>query len=87
VVIGAITGFGLGLLFSLIGTPLVGCLAGLAGGIGGVLLVEWQRHKDWNKAFKATKGYLAGSAAGTLIKVTSGFLMFGVFLARVYLWP
>jgi hypothetical protein len=87
VVAGAIAGFVLGLVFSLIGTPVVGCLAGLLGGVGGVLLVEWQRHKDWNKAWAATKGYLAGSAAGTLAKVTSGFMMLGVFLARVYLWP
>jgi uncharacterized protein YqgC (DUF456 family) len=85
--VGALLGFGLGLVASLIGTPLFGCVVGLLGAVGGVLWIEWRRHKDWDKALRATKGYLAGSAAGTLAKLTSGFLMLGVFLARVYLWP
>jgi uncharacterized protein YqgC (DUF456 family) len=87
VLVGAFLGFGLGLIASLIGTPLFGCVVGLLGAVGGVLWVEWRRHKDWDKALRATKGYLAGSAAGVLAKLTSGFLMLSVFLARVYLWP
>ncbi len=85
--VGALLGFVLGLIASLIGTPLFGCVVGLLGAVGGVLWVEWRRHKDWDKALKATKGYLAGSAVGIIARVTSGFLMLGVFLARVYLWP
>lgn len=87
IVVGAILGFVLGLVASIFATPLVGCFAGLIGAVGGVLWVEWQRTKDWNVALKATKGYVAGSAAGIMAKVTSGVFMFGVFLARVYLWP
>lgn len=85
--VGALLGFVLGLFASLIGTPLFGCVVGLLGAVGGVLWVEWRRYKDWDKAFRATKGYLAGSAAGVMAKLTSGFLMLSVFLARVYLWP
>lgn len=84
---GAVLGLVLGLVGSIIGTPLVGCLAGLVGAVGGVLWIEYRRNKDWDAAMKATKGYLAGSAAGLLAKFTSGIFMFGVFLARVYLWP
>ncbi|MEW5961024.1 MAG: DUF456 domain-containing protein [Chloroflexota bacterium] len=81
---GAILGFVLGIVASLIGTPILGCLAGLIGMVLGVLLIEWRRNHDWRIALNATKGYIAGNLAGIMAKVTSGFLMFGVFLVRVY---
>jgi len=87
IIVGAILAFILGLVASFFGSPLFGCFAGLLGAVGGVLWVEWQRNKDWDTALKATKGYVAGSAAGIMAKVTSGLFMFGIFLARVYLWP
>lgn len=87
VLVGAVLGFVLGLTASIVGTPLLGCVVGLAATIGGVMWVEWRRHQDWNKAITATKGYLAGSAAGILARVISGFFMLGIFLARVYVWP
>ncbi len=87
VVVGAALGLILGILASLIGTPILGCFAGLIGTVLGVLLVEWRRNGDWQKAIGATKGYVAGTAFGILAKVTSGILMLGIFLSRVYLWP
>ncbi|MCK6626523.1 MAG: DUF456 domain-containing protein [Anaerolineae bacterium] len=87
VFVGAVLGLMLGLVGSLIGTPLVGCLAGLLGAVGGVLWIEYRRNKDWEAALRATKGYLAGSAAGLMARFTSGIFMLGVFLARVYVWP
>ncbi len=87
VFVGGVLGLVLGLIGSLVGTPLVGCLAGLIGAVGGVLWIEYRRNKNWEAALRATKGYLAGSAAGLLARFTSGIFMFGVFLARVYLWP
>lgn len=87
IIVGAILGFILGLIASLIASPIAGCFAGMLGAIAGVLWVEWQRHKDWDIAMRATKGYVAGSAAGIMAKVTSGLLMLSIFLARVYWWP
>ncbi|HXV44381.1 MAG TPA: DUF456 domain-containing protein [Anaerolineae bacterium] len=87
VIVGAVLGFVLGLSVSIFGTPLLGCFAGLLGAIGGVLWIEWRRNKDWDAAIRATKGYFAGSVAGIIAKVISGVFMFGIFLARVYLWP
>jgi uncharacterized protein YqgC (DUF456 family) len=84
ITIGAILGFLLGIVFSLIGTPILGCLAGLIGMVLGVLWIEWRRNNDWQRAVNATKGYVVGTAAGIIAKVTSGVLMFGVFLIRVY---
>lgn len=84
IAIGAILGLTLGIVASLIGTPILGCFAGLVGMVLGVLWIEWRRNKDWERALNATKGYIAGSAAGILAKITSGVLMLGVFLVRVY---
>jgi uncharacterized protein YqgC (DUF456 family) len=84
VAVGTLTGLVAGLLVSLVGTPIAGCLAGVAGTVGGILMVERIRYKDWQTAINATKGYLAGSTAGIIAKVTAGCLMVGVFLIRVY---
>lgn len=86
ITVGAVLGFILGIVASLIGTPILGCLAGLIGMVAGVLWIEWRRNNDWDRAVKATKGYIAGSAAGIMARVTSGVLMFGVFMATVYFW-
>ncbi len=85
IAIGAIFGLILGIVFSLIGTPILGCFAGLVGMIGGVLWIEWKRNNDWETAVRATKGYVAGTAAGIMAKVTSGFIMVGIFVGTVYM--
>ena len=87
IALGTIVGFIFGIIASLIGTPILGCVAGVAGTLGGILLVERLRHRDWRTAMSATKGFAAGTTAGIMAKVTAGCLMLGVFLIRVYLWP
>ena len=87
VAVGTVTGFILGLVASFIGTPILGCLAGIVGTLGGILLVERQRHRSWDTAMKATKGYMAGTATGIAAKITTGCFMFGIFLIRVYIGP
>jgi uncharacterized protein YqgC (DUF456 family) len=83
--VGAVLGLILGIIASLIGTPILGCFAGLGGIILGVLWIEWKRKGDWDTAVRATKGYIAGSAAGIMARFTSGVLMIGIFLA-VVMW-
>lgn len=87
VTVGTIIGFFLGILASLFGTPVVGCLVGVGGTLGGILLVERMRHRNWETAMNATKGYVAGTTVGIMAKVTAGVFMFAVFLIRVYFWP
>lgn len=83
VTVGAILGFILGIIASLIGTPILGCLAGLVGTVAGVLLVEWRRNGEWQIALGATKGYVAGTAVGIMAKITSGLFMLGIFLSSI----
>lgn len=84
IIVGAALGLIFGIVASLIGTPILGCFAGVVGIFVGVLLVEWMRKGEWRTAFKATQGYVAGSVAGIMARATSGVLMIGIFLIRVY---
>ncbi len=84
IALGTIIGLLSGIAGSVLGTPIVGCLVGILGTLGGILLIERLRHRNWSTALNATKGYLAGTTAGIMAKVTAGVLMFGVFLIRVY---
>ncbi len=86
IVLGTIAGFIVGMIASFIGTPILGCLAGLVGTLGGIVLIEQLRHRDWRTAVNATKGFAAGTTVGIMAKVTAGGLMFAIFLIRVYLW-
>ncbi len=84
IAIGTVMGFVLGIAASFVGTPIFGCLAGIIGTMGGIVLVERTRHDNWKTALAATKGYVAGTTAGIMAKVTSGCLMFGIFLISVW---
>jgi uncharacterized protein YqgC (DUF456 family) len=86
VAVGSLLGFALGILASLVGTPLLGCLAGIGGMFGGILLVEWRRSQNWQVALTALQGYIAGEAVAAMARLTAGSLMFGLFLARLFLW-
>jgi uncharacterized protein YqgC (DUF456 family) len=83
IIVGTILGLILGIVAGIF-LPGVGCFAGLLGMIAGILLVEWRRNNDWSTAARAAKAYVAGTAAGIMARVTSGVLMFGIFLVRAY---
>lgn len=85
IVVGTVAGLILGIAASFVGTPIVGCVAGVAGTLGGIVLIERIRHQDWESALTATKGYMAGTTAGVMAKVTAGCMMFAVFLISVWL--
>jgi uncharacterized protein YqgC (DUF456 family) len=84
IVVGSIIGFSLGVIVSLFGTPIAGCLAGIAGTLGGILLIERARHGHWQGAVKASTGFMAGTGLGIIAKVITGGLMIAAFLIRVF---
>ena len=74
-----------GLLGALIGTfvlpiPLVGTVVGYA---AGVLLGEYQKHGDWDKALRAGAGGLAGWGLATVLQLVTGFVILLVFIWQV----
>jgi uncharacterized protein YqgC (DUF456 family) len=56
----------------------------LIGSIGGVVLVEYLRHRDWRRVARASGGYLAGWLLSAVIEVAVCLLMIALFFAAVY---
>ena len=83
IALGSMLGFVVGVLGSIIGTPIAGCLAGFLGTLGGILLVERVRYKDWRSAAGAVKGFAVGTTAGIIARLTAGLLMMGVFIVHL----
>jgi uncharacterized protein YqgC (DUF456 family) len=76
--LGAILGFIVGTLFVVGG--LLGAVLGYALGI---LLGEYRKHKDWNMAFKASLGGVAGWGLATAVQLGGGILMLLIFVWQV----
>ncbi len=70
--VGALVGFFVG--------TLLGSIVGYA---VGVLVAEYQKHQDWNLAFKASLGGLAGMGVSKLVQLGCGVLIFAAFITRV----
>lgn len=72
-----------GLLGAIIGSfiiPIVGTIVGYA---VGVLLGEYHKRRDWDAAWHASKGGLAGWGIATIIQLVSGFLVIFIFVMAV----
>lgn len=74
-----------GLLGALAGTflipiPLIGTIIGYAGGI---LLGEYHKHRDWDRALRAGAGGIAGWGIATVLQLGGGLLIFLLFLWQV----
>ena len=75
-----------GLLGGLIGFLIggIGALLGmLVGSILGVLLNEYRERREWKPAWKATLGLLVGFTLSSVIKLTLGLAMLGIFVWQV----
>ena len=54
------------------------------GAIGGIVLVEYSRHKDWNAVLKASGGYAIGYFISLLVQVIVCIVMIVLFAWAVY---
>ncbi|MCI0397662.1 MAG: DUF456 domain-containing protein [Chloroflexi bacterium] len=78
--IGAIIGFFLlGALLPVIGN----LFGGIIGYALGILLGEYQKHRDWNMALKASLGGVAGWGVATALQLGGGLLMILIFIWQV----
>lgn len=64
----------------LIPIPIVGTIIGYAIGI---LLGEYHKRRDWDQAWRASKGGLAGWGIATVIQLVGGLLIIAIFAGTV----
>ena len=72
--VGGILGF---VVFNVVGMIL--------GSLGGVVLAEYLRHRDWRRVARASRGYLAGWLLAAVLEVVVCLVMIALFLADVYI--
>lgn len=74
---------------------LVGGVAGLftlgpfgliIGSLGGIVLAEYLRHRNWQNVFQAARGYLVGWVLSLFVEGSVGVLMIVIFLIAVNVW-
>jgi len=78
--IGGIVGF---FLFGAL-LPIVGNLfGGIIGYALGILIGQYQKHRDWNLALKASFGGIVGWGIATVVQFAGGILMIVIFIWQV----
>lgn len=55
----------------------------IIGSIGAIVLVEYMRHRDWQRVIRASGGYLVGWLASAVVEVVIAIMMIGIFAAAV----
>jgi len=73
----------LGIAGSIIGTFIAALLGTIIGYAVGILIGEYQKRGDWNEAFRAALGGVAGWGVATAIQLGGGILMLLIFVWQV----
>lgn len=55
------------------------------GSFAAIAVVEYGRHKDWNKVARAGAGYLAGYLLSMVVEILVCLLIIGVFIGAIFL--
>lgn len=69
-----------GVVAGIVGTLLVPPIGGLVAAPGAVLLMEYWRGRDWDRAWRATRGLALGWGLSFFVRFGIGVLMIGVWL-------
>jgi uncharacterized protein YqgC (DUF456 family) len=69
-----------GILAGVIGTLLFPPVGGFIAAPAAILLLEYSRGRDWEKAWRATRGLAIGWGLGFLVRFGVGVLMIGMWL-------
>ena len=73
------------LVGGIVGLILFSIPGAIIGSIGAIAIVEWQRHRDWNKVMRASGGYIVGYLLAMVVEIVICVAMIGLFVADVYL--
>jgi uncharacterized protein len=72
---------GIGAVIGFFAIPVIGLIVG---GVLGIYLAEYVRLREAGRAWDSTRAALVAIGIGLLIELTAGLLMFGVWLAGVW---
>lgn len=72
-----------GVVGGLIGTFIIPLLGSIIGYVAGILIGEYRRYGDWDKALRAGWGGLAGWGIATAIQLGGGLLILIIFVWQV----
>jgi uncharacterized protein YqgC (DUF456 family) len=72
-----------GLIGAIIGSFIVPIIGTIIGYAVGVLLGEYHKRRDWDAAWRASKGGLAGWGIATIIQLVGGVLVIIIFIWAV----
>lgn len=72
-----------GVAGAILGTILLPLLGSIIGYALGILLGEYQKHRDWDRALRAGAGGLAGWGIGTALQMGGGLLVIIIFIWQV----
>ena len=73
------------LIGGIVGFVLLNVPGMLVGSLGGVVLAEYLRHRDWQRVLRASRGYLVGWLLAAVVEVAVCLVMIVLFLAAVYI--
>lgn len=68
----------------LIGLIVFSIPGAIIGSLGAIALVEYYRHKDWNKVLRAGGGYMVGYLLAMVVELAICLVMIGLFAVAVY---
>jgi hypothetical protein len=71
------------LLGGVVGLFTLGPFGLIIGSLGGIALVEYLRHRNWQNVLQAARGYLVGWVVSLLVQGSIAVLMIVVFLIAV----
>lgn len=71
------------LVGGLVGVIVFSIPGAIIGSIAAIVIVEYARHRDWQKVLRASGGYLVGSLLATVVEFVIAICMIGIFIAAI----
>lgn len=73
-----------GVAGAVVGFFVIPVLGLIIGGILGVLLAEWARHREWGTAWRSTGAVVRGFGIGVALELLAGITMVGIWAVAAF---